>query len=227
MSTDWYYRFRAALRPDLKNLDLDELVERAPGELAGIDFPTHLWINDTDAVSPVIGPHTSCDGSRFRGHAGAFTEDGELLLGIWCQNLEREVADPGDEFREGLTGLGLLLGFLTWATVGPPGEIVGCIASQRTHFWHADPLVRCPDGRIRVADTEPRYRDGCHDGAEPTVVDIPLTIPVEHLRVVDRTRAGIDAAGLRARFAPIDGIPGLRAIPMPRSVRLELSHANG
>jgi len=215
MSTDWYYRFRSKLRPELTSLDLDEIVERAPGALGQVDIPTHLMINDDDAPGPVMGPGTRHDAARFAGFAGAMSEAGELRLAIWCQNLERA---PG-EGAEGLTELGagtrldVLLGFLSWASVGPAGEVTGCIASEHTYLGHADPLVRCADGRIRLAETEPRHVEAWLGQDEaPEIADIPPVIPVEFIMPHRGWRTWLDGAGLRRRFLSLDGSLAPRTI---------------
>ena len=209
MSTDWYYRFRSALRPELRGLDLDAIVARAPGRFGEVDLRTYPRIGDHDAYAPVMGPATSYDGSRFRGFTGAAAFDGELFLAIWTQNLEVADGDGDIQLDPGATGLDLLLGFMSWASVGPPGEVVGCIASESDDFAHAHPLVRCADGLVRLCETEERP----YAGSEQTNRDgrecVPITgdVPLDLVRVLRRSWAVLDCAALRERHVALDLAP--------------------
>lgn len=219
VSTDWYYRFRAALRPELRGLDLEAILARAPGRLGEVDLPHYPRIGDHDAYGPVMGPATSFDGARFRGFCGAAAIDGELCLAIWDRDLH-EVEDGGDDILDdpGASRLDLLLGLMSWATVGPRGEVVGCIASDGDAFAHAHPLVRCGDGLVRLCESEERPHSGSEEAALDDRGDVPIpgSIPLEFVRVVRRSWAILDCAGLRGRFEPIDLVPERRAIdPIP------------
>lgn len=207
MSTDWYYRFRAPLRDDLCGLGLDGIRERAPERFRGVCFALEPPIREGRAEAPFMGPDTTYDHGRLDGTVGASTEGGEIRLGIWCQNLEREPSEDEDGITRGARGtrLDLLLGLLSWATVGRPGEVVGCISAE----WddgHAHPLVRLGDGLIRLCRTEPRDYGGhwLNAGDDGEAV-LPELLPLDLIRIVDEATATVDCHALRRRFLAVDG----------------------
>jgi len=210
MSTDWAYRFRAPLREELRGLGLPGILGMAPARLRDVDFPSHPPDPDRLGV-PGLGPFASYDTSRFEGIEGISTDDGEIRLGICTQNLGREPFEDDEGLTQDAEGtrLDLLLSFLAWATIGAAGQVVGCIAHEGTEYGHAHPLVRCADGRIRVAVTEPRPHAGhwiwMHDTPEEALV--PEVIPCDLIRVTHGSWAEIDCDGLHGRFLPLDATP--------------------
>ncbi len=201
MSTDWFYRFRAPLRADLAGLDIAAIRERAPDRFRDVCFPLGPPIPQGRAHAPCMGPDTVYEYDRPGGLVGVSTEGGELRLGIWCQNLEREA--DGDGAGTDDTRMALLLGLLSWATEGRPGEVVGCISSEWDH-GHAHPLVRLDDGLIRMCRTEERDRMGhwWGRGDEEEAV-MPEDLPTDLIRIEDAACADVDCKALRLRYLPV------------------------
>lgn len=177
MPLQWIYQVRGRLRPRLDAglaHDLAGLVRNAEGTTnalvlprTGHALPRHLPYAFAQAISPhaavegpAFGPRLAYDGSRFDGISGAQVRDGELLLGLQAEGLEREanLGLDGTSPGPGSSRLATLLDFFTLVLFGPKGEVVGRIRTHLHSFGH--PLMRCADGRIRIVHASGLRRSG-------------------------------------------------------------------
>jgi hypothetical protein len=152
-----------------------------------------------------MGPHLDYDWSRILRFDGVSVRDDELCLNVFDSNLEREPFEDRDGITEGATGTRLdqLLRFLTWATVGPEGEVVGCMTNEHME-GHAHPLVRCGDGRIRVVTTGKAHDDGWFSPVIE-VAEVPALLPCDLIGEVGGAWARLDFEALRERYLAVDG----------------------
>ncbi len=205
MSTYWFYNFRGTLRPDLSDTDIERIREMADERFDG------TWLAHPDKADwhprgcPSMGPNTRYDWSRFWEFDGVSVVGGELCLAVFATNLEREPAEDEDGITAGATGTRLdhLMRFLAWATVGPAGEVVGCIASEHDED-HMHPIVRCGDGRIRVVTTTKEHLDGWWSTATEDA-HIPTLLPCDLIRDFQGSWAKLDCEALRERYLAVAG----------------------
>lgn len=212
MPQQWLYQVRGRLRDRLDPAlarDLEGLVRNAGGGTnalvlprSGHPLPRHMPYAFAEGIPdglPVLGPgfgtRLSYDGSRFDGLTGAEIRDGELLLGLRAVGLEREVGLGLDGMSSGraVTGLDALLDFISRVLSGPGGEVVGRILTDGHAFGH--PLVRCLDGRVRIA-----HASGWREGAAPAAL-LPPVIPPWCVEGEDGWVADLDEDRLLRWFA--------------------------
>lgn len=167
----------------------------------------------TSSGTPSFGPSADYDGPSFS-HWGLDITDGVLSIGVFASNLERpqgnDEGDDGITPPPGETRLDNILRFLSEITDGEIGEIQGTYSAEHFDYeTHADPIIRCADGRLRVGRT-PVTR---HNDDETASVTIPGILPADLIPSEGSgSRVELDIDALIARFAPVEVTitPGIR-----------------
>lgn len=209
MSDYCTYYFKAALNARFD--DVEDFRTKAAAKDVYFDLQsTPMPLSDS---APSFGPGTDYVGQRFS-FWGIDIAEGVLSIGVFGTNFERkdvtEEDDDGIERPVGGSRLERLLGFLSEVTDGEAGEIQGAYSAERYDYErHADPIVRCPDGRLRVCTTPVTRHDDGHGiwggGDETPDIEIPDLLPADLVPSgIHRARVELDMKALLARFQPVE-----------------------
>jgi hypothetical protein len=208
MSDYHTYYFKAQLNRDFADAD----TFRDFADSHGVYFDLTSEPMQSSSNTPSFGSNTEYDGPSFD-LWGLKVENGMLSIGVFATNLERE--DDHEEDEDGIkppsngTRLENLLRFLSSVTCGEPGEIQGAYSGERWDYdVHADPIIRCGDGQLRVAPTPvTSHDDGCfpwRSQEEETRVSIPDVLPDDLVSSgYSGAKIELDIDELVARFTPI------------------------
>jgi hypothetical protein len=198
-----YYTYRI-VAPVQKPFESVEAFIDAAAE-ASVYFDLTSGPSVTSTEYPSFGRGTSYEASFPVWGIGI--ANGILSIGVFAANLER-TADEDDVDDRGKpivgTRLERILSFLSEVTTGQVGEIQGAYSVEGWGFdIHAHPVIRCADGRLRVARTPPTRDDlgSWYQPEEEAMSLIPTLLPTD---LVTSGFKGafldLDLAVLRKRF---------------------------
>lgn len=196
------YYFKAPLNRSYR--DVHEFLAHAASEQVFFDLDSKPMPGSCDR--PSFGPETTYEGDEYD-QWGLDVRGGILSVGVFASNLERDDEPEGEDgIKPPARGMDLerILRFFSRITVGEAGEIQGAYSAERWDYEkHADPIVRCADGFLRVARTPVTLYDD--DTPRDQKVAVTQFLPED---LVSSGYKGafleLDNDALIARLTPVD-----------------------
>jgi hypothetical protein len=171
------------------------------------DLCLHLDTGPSEyyGVEPSFGRDMEFSGESFGALSGFHVTDGVLEFGCSSANLTWEQFDEdadGIHPRPEFTRLEAILVALSKVTEGAEGEVHGVMGYDEHDEPNGWPVIRCPDGIMRIAMTPSSSRG--QDSR--TRVEVPSVLPPGYVTTsADRPyEVDLDLDGLKERLAPLD-----------------------